>query len=270
MLIRIRRAALWALVVVCAVAGRAPKASAAAEIHKLNFLISGNPSSLAAEQYNNLINNYNSAVLDPRGYEPLKGMHFAWFFQAQLRYFVRPNITVDGGYGNLQDDQKAEFLPRIKQSIDIDTYIKTNVWNVGGSYYLQPYNQGDFQARMYFSAGLLSLSNTEVNFSKTEDGTDSTSTLGSAVGNTNRYDYTYKGKLEGPGWYLEGGAHLFFAVRYSVMLGVMYRNMSVSAVPVTLTEFDPSGVAHPQPSPTGPVEVDLSGVSARMGICIGF
>jgi hypothetical protein len=269
-LIRVRGALAWALVVVCVVAGRARDASAAAEIHKLNFLISGNPSSLAASQYNDLLNNYNSNVLDPKGYDNLKGMHFGWFFQGQLRYFVRQNITVDVGWGNLVDDQKKEFLPRISQSIDIDTHIRTDVWNAGASYYLQPFNAGDFQARMYFSAGLLSLSSTELKFSKNELNTDSTTTLGSAVGNTNRYDYDVQGKQEGPGWYLESGAHMFFAARYSVMLGFMYRSMSVTAVPLTLTEFDPSGGTHTSPSPTGPVEADLSGISARMGICIGF
>jgi len=29
-------------------------------------------------------------------------------------------------------------------------------------------------------------------------------------------------------------------------------------------------VAYPSPSPIGDVEVDLSGVSARMAVCIGF
>jgi len=269
-LIRLRRALPWALVFVCVLAGRTRDASAAAEIHKLNFLISGNPSSLAANSYNDYLASYNSNVIDPHGLESLKSMHFGWFFQTQLRYFVRQNITVDMGWGNLGADQKQEYLPRISQSIDIDTHIQTNVWNVGGSYYLQPFNAGDFQARMYFSAGLLSLSNTELKFSKNELNTDSTTTLGSAVGTTNRYDYNVQGQQEGPGWYIETGAHMFFAARYSVMLGVMYRSMSVSAVPLTLTEYDPNGSVHTQPSPTGPIEADLSGVSARMGICIGF
>ena len=267
---RFRRALPWALVFVCVLAGRARDASAAAEVHKLNFLISGNPSSLAATSYNDLINSYNSNVLDPRGYENLKSMHFGWFFQGQLRYFVRQNITVDVGWGNLVDDQKKEYLPRISQSIDIDTHIQTDVWNAGASYYLQPFNSGDFQARMYFSAGLLSLSNTELKFAKNELNTDSTTTLGSATGNTTRYNYDVKGKQEGPGWYLEGGAHMFFAARYSVMLGIMYRSMTASAVPLVLTEAAPGGPTYTQPAPSGPVDADLSGISARMGICIGF
>lgn len=270
-MIRIRRAALWALVFVsCAMVGRVPEARAAAEIHKLNLLLSGNPSALAANEYNDLIAQYNRNVLDPRGYEPLKSMHFGWLFQAQLRYFVRPNVTVDAGFGNVKATQEREYLPRISQSINLDTKIASDVWNVGASYYLQPYNQGDFQARMYFSGGLLSLANTEFKFGKVEAGTDSTTTLGSATGSGDMYNYNVRGKSEGPGWYIETGAHMFFSSRFSVMLGVMYRDMKVRAVPVALTEYDTDGNAYPNPTPIDPVEVDLGGVSARMGVCIGF
>ncbi len=270
-MIRIRRAALWALVFIsCAMVGRAPEARAAAEIHKLNLLLSGNPSSLAATKYNDLIEQYNTNVLDPRGYEPLSSMHFGWLFQAEMRYFVRPNVTVDVGFGNVKSSQEKEFLPRISQSINIDTHIQSDVWNVGASYYLQPYNQGDFQARMYFSGGLLSLTNTQFKFGKVEAGTDSSTTLGTATGTGDKYSYNVQGKSEGPGWYIEGGAHMFFASRFSVMLGLMYRDMKVVAVPVALTEFDKYNNPYPSTVSIQPVEVDLSGVSARMGVCIGF
>lgn len=251
-------------------AGRIPEARAAAEVHKMNLMLSGNPSSLAASQYNDLISNYNRFVLDPRGYEPLKGMHFGWFYQMQGRYFVRPNITVDAGFGSLKDAQAKEFLPRISQSITVDTRVQTDIWNVGTSYYLQPYNQGDFQARLYFSAGLLSLADTQFKFGKVESGTDSTTSLGTATGSGNRYNFNVRGFSQGPGWYFESGAHMFFSSRYSVMLGFMYRDMKVRAVPLTLTEFDAAGGAHPSPSSLGPIEVDMSGVSARMAICIGL
>jgi hypothetical protein len=272
-LIRIRRAAVWALVLACAVAGRAPEARAAAEVHKFNLLIAGNPSSLAATKYNDLIQSYNQLVLDPRGYVELKSMHFGWFYQIDGRYFVRPNITVDAGFGSLEASQFKEFLPRIGQSIDIDTKISSDVWNVGTSYYLQPYNQGDFQARMYFSAGLLSLSNVQFKFGKVELGTDSTSSLGDAHGVSGGralYDFHELGSADGPGWYVETGAHMFFSSRYSVMLGFMYRDMKVRTVDTALTSFDANGNAFSSPSPVGSIEVDLSGVSARMGVCVGF
>jgi hypothetical protein len=183
---------------------------------------------------------------------------------------VRPNISVDAGFGSLKDAQQKEFLPRISQSINVDTKVQSDVWNIGSSYYLQPYNQGDFQARLYFGAGLLSLSNTQFKFGKVEAGTDSTTSLGTATGSGSRYDYNVRGTSEGPGWYFESGAHLFFASRYSVMLGVMYRDMKVHAVPTVLTEFDRNGTAYPGRSPIGDIEVDMSGVSARMAVCIGF
>src|SRR5215470_16433521 len=93
-LIRCRPAVLWALLAVCALVVRAPEARAAAEVHKLNLLLSSNPSSLALDDLNSSITSYNNAVLDPHGLEGLDHITFAWINEAELRYFVTPNIAV--------------------------------------------------------------------------------------------------------------------------------------------------------------------------------
>ena len=269
-MIRLRSVALWALVVVCAVAGRAPDASAAAEVHKLNLMLSASPSSLNAKDFNDDLDTYNRLVITPRGYDELKALSFGWYFQGEARYFIRPNIAISAGYGTLSAETKREYLPRISQAINIDAHLSTAVANFGASYYLAPFNQGDFQARAYLSGGLLSMIGSEFKFTKTETNTDSTTTLG---GFETIYGANTQivGKQDGPGWYAEVGAHMFFASRFSVMLGVLYRDMKVSGVPRQLTETDRrNGLTISEPFSGGPTSVDLSGMSARMAVCIGF
>ena len=56
-------------------------------------------------------------------------------------------------------------------------------------------------------------------FQAVESRTDSTNTLGGT--------YKISAKGDSPGYYLEGGVHMFFAARYSVMLGAIYRSAMV-------------------------------------------
>ena len=39
--------------------------------------------------------------------------------------------------------------------------------HVGAAYYLQPYNQGDFQARMFFGGGLMQYTYSRASFGQT-------------------------------------------------------------------------------------------------------
>ena len=77
---------------------------------------------------------------------------------------------------------------------------------------------------------------------------------------------TYKQMWAGdaPGWYAEVGAHMFFAVRYSVMLGVIYRSAVVAMA-------SPSMYFNDQLLPTNvPQSIDMGGAGARMSLAIGF
>src|SRR5262245_65289540 len=69
-------------------------AGAAPEVHRLSLVLSANPTQLIAGDLNDFIDDYNHAVLAPRGLESLGNISFAWYNQAEMRYFVRQNWAV--------------------------------------------------------------------------------------------------------------------------------------------------------------------------------
>src|SRR5262245_33986296 len=115
---RIRHAAVPA-VLLFALAWRVPAASAAAEVHRFNIVFSAIPTSISATDFNNVIGGINQTALEPRGLEPLKKIKFSWLFDTEMRYFVRQNVAVSFGVGQLKAKTVQTYLPGIGQSIDI-------------------------------------------------------------------------------------------------------------------------------------------------------
>jgi len=240
--------------------GLAASAHAAAQVSKLSLVFSGNPTTIKAQKFNeNVIDAFNAAVLDPRGLESIDKITFGWLYEAELRYFVRPNFTVSAGVGQLKSVTKQDFLPAIGMGIGYRAEVLTVPVHVGGAYYLPPYNQGDFQARWYLGGGLTSNVYNRAKFTGVESNTDSLHTL---VGN-----FKLATRRDSPGYFVETGVHMFFAGRWSVMLGGMYRSAMIHQTIGTL-ERTPRGL----PTTTTPVSVDLdmSGIGGKMAIAIGL
>ena len=255
-MIRIRPGAVLAAALACALAGGARDASAAAEVHKLSLVISGIPTQVSGGDFNDTIEQYNTILLRPLGREGLSKVQFGWLFEAQLRYFVRSNVAVDAGVGQLRTQTKREFLPALQQDINIRGEVLTVPVHAGAAYYLAPYNQGDFQARAYLGAGFVSNVYNKALLQQVESNTDSSTSLGGS--------FTRAATRDAPGYYVEGGVHMFFAIRYSVMLSVMYR----SAVIRGLLDRD-TGL--PLLNSRGkPYTLDMGGIGGRMGIAIGL
>jgi hypothetical protein len=236
-------------------------AGAAAEIHRFSIVMSANPTQIDAKDFNNVvIDQLNVARLGPHGLQGLDKVSFGWFFDTQLRYFVRPNVAVEAGVGHLRSITKREYLPQISAAIQYRAEVLTVPVHVGGAYYLPPYNQGDFQARVYLGGGLTSLVYNRARFQAEESGTDSTSTLGGS--------YMLSARGDSPGYYLESGVHMFFAARYSVMLGGIYRSAMVRRMEGEAIIPTRSGRVI---LPLGPmVDLDTSGLGGRFALAIGF
>ena len=247
----------------------AGRAMAAAEVHRLNLVLSGIPTQVNAGDFNDAIDAFNKRILDPRGYEGLGHLQFTWAYDAELRYFVRPNFAVSAGLSQLRTGSKKEFLPGISQGVNFRVEALTVPVHLGGTYYLQPYNQGDFQARMYVGAGLVQYAYTRLTFEQVVTNPDSilTSTLGTS--------YQQRLTQDATGYYLEGGAHMFFASRYSAIVGLVYRTGGVqnlvqlpNAGPAAQPGFGAGG-GFKSYSPK-PLRMDLGGVGVRIGLGIGF
>ena len=125
--------------------------------------------------------------------------------------------------------------------------------SVGADYYMAPYNQGDFQARAYVGGGFLSLVQNRLKFQQT------------AIGVPGLTSFSSAGKRDAPGFYLEGGVHMFFATRFSFLLGVVYRSAKIEALLDRETHE-----ALLKSEDQKPLSMDMSGVGGRMGIAFGF
>src|SRR6185503_9472467 len=126
------------------------RAHAAAEVHRANLVISVNPMAVDGGDFNGFIDFLNETQLEPRGLEGMKRITFAWLYEGELRYFLRPNIAVAAGVGQQRATTDREYLPVLGAAIQLHGEVLSVPVHVGGAYYLAPYNQGDFQARAYF------------------------------------------------------------------------------------------------------------------------
>lgn len=238
-----------------------PAAFAAAEVHRFSLALSGAPTQMNAGDFNDAIDFYNRTVITPppRGYDPLPKVNFSWLFDSEFRYFVTRNLSVNTGVGQLRAKSAKEYLPALSQSIHVRADIITVPVHIGAAYYLQPYNQGDFQARMFMGGGLVHYTHSRTSFEQTLAGADSATTA--QLGGSFRRSSTQ----DGPGYYAEGGVHLFFAARYSILLSALYRSGEVHGL---VDERTGRPVLNPV---TGkPAGLDFGGIGFRMAAVIGL
>lgn len=254
---RIRFAALVALVAVAAATVASRPARGAADVRKLHLVVSAIPTQIDGGGFNDELDYFNETRLVNR--EGLDRITFAFLFDAELRYMMRNNWAICAGVGQLRAQSKREYLPGLQQTIQLRREILSVPIHVGGAYYFSPYNQGDFQARGFLGGGFLGMGLNKSTFQIYENVTDTTLAtrlgLGSFVESKSRM---------APGYYLEAGVHMFFAVRYSVIVGAMYRSAKVTNLVQATTQevaLDERG---------RPSNMDLSGVGARGAVCFGF
>lgn len=268
-MIRNRSIATLLLAACCLIGAGARDARAAAEVHRLNLVLSGIPTSVSASDFNERIGNFNRIYLESRGLEGLQSIHAAFLFDAQMRYFVRPNIAVEMGLGQLRTQSKREFLPALNADIQLRTEILSVPVHVGGAYYLQPYNVGDFRAQAYFGGGFISGVYNRARMQSVATGVDSATNVAA------NFKVTARG--DSPGYYVDAGVHMFFAVRFSVMMSALYRRQVVRQldgfVQTSTGQLVPIGDLSnfPPQFPLGGLhEFDMSGLGARLAFAIGL
>ena len=256
-LFRPRSAVLAAL---AAVVFLAPSSAfAAAEIHRLNVAISGTPTGINAGDFNKGLDFYNRVTLAPHGFESLDKVKFTWLFETEVRYFVTRNLSINAGMGHERASTSKEYLPALSQSINVRAEILTVPVHVGASYYLQPYNQGDFQARVFAGGGLVQYTHSRVTFLQQLSGVDPVTSA--QLGGSFKTGATQ----DAPGYYAEGGVHMFFAARYSVLLSAHYRSGELANL---LDEG--TGQVFINPQTNQPFKLDVGGIGFRMAVVVGL
>ena len=246
-----------ALVLILGFLVLAPRAHAAATIHRFNIEIGGGASQIAANDYNAQNEFINQNFIEPRGLQGFDAATFSFLYDVGVRFFLKQNVALRVNVGQMRTQNKREYLPAIRQDIAIRSEILSVPMQIGADYYFAPYNQGDFQARAFVGGGLLNTVENRVLFQSYENGTDPTTTLFGSFETTAQRD--------SPGWYSEVGVHMFFALRYSVVMNAYYRSAKARGLVQT-------GTNSPRLNFTDgrPYELDLSGLGARGALCIGF
>ena len=236
-------------------------ANAAAEVRRLNLTLSAIPTTVAAGDFNEVIDYYNKTVLTPppRTFEPLEQVGFTFLYDAELRYFLTRNMTLNAGVGHMRAVSSKEYLPALVTAINVRADIITVPVHLGASYYMQPYTQGDFQARVILGGGFVQYTHSRTIFSQSLEGTDSTTTA--QLGGSFKRQATQ----DSPGYYAEFGVHMFFASRYSVLLSAMYR----SGVMKGMIDED-TGATEVNPVSGKPFTLDVSGLGIRLAAAIGL
>ena len=253
---RFRPGALLALAVTVALAALAPRAFAAAEVHRLSIVVSGIPTFVDGGDLNREIEYLNTTKLERGGRQGLDKIKFAWLFDARIHYFVRENVAVNLGVGQLRHQSRREYLPGILQDIQFRAEALSVPVLAGTAVYFRPYNQGDFRARAYLGGGFMSMVYNKALIEQVEVNTDSLTTLGGSTRSVAVRD--------SPGFYVEGGVHMFFATRYSVLLSAVYRSAKIREMLDRRTR-EPF-----RRSDGSTYTLDLSGVGARMALAIGL
>ena len=257
---RPRSALLASLAVVCLLL--APSAArAAAEVHRFAIALSASPTSINAGDFNDAIDYYNRTVVTPppRGYDPLDKVSFSWIFNSELRYFVTRNMAVSAGVGQLRAKSTKEYLPALAQAINVRAEMITAPVHIGADYYLAPYNQGDFQARVFLGGGLVHYTHSRASFQQLLAGTDSATTA--QLGGSFKFTSTQ----DGPGYFAQGGVHMFFASRYSVILAALYRSGELQNLVDERT-----GQVVIDPKTLKPASLDVGGIGFRMAAVVGL
>ena len=234
-------------VVMLSLAWRVPGVRAAAEVHRLSVVISSVPTQVRAADFNGLIDDVNRSLL-AFGLEPLGKIKLSWLFDGEVRYFARQNLAVSLGVGRLSSSKSQEYLPAIGQSITFTAEVSSVPIHAGAAYYFTPYNQGDFQARAYVGGGFMTLVHNKATIKV----------------DVNGQEFRTTGTNDGPGYYGELGAHMFFATRFSVLLSGLYRSNEVRNLVDERTGI-------PLRNSRGqPIALDVGGAGFRMAVGIGF
>ncbi|HEY2954253.1 MAG TPA: outer membrane beta-barrel protein [Candidatus Eisenbacteria bacterium] len=242
-------AAIAALLVVAVGAG---PVHAAAEVHRFNLVVSAIPTQLNGGDINDEID-FRNRALENQGQKGLDRIVYAFLFEVQLRYLMSPRFAVNAGVGQLRKSSEREFLPGLQQDVQLRWELFSVPVSVGADYYLAPYNQGDFQARAYVGGGFLSTVQNRLLYQQTE------------IGVPNGVSFVSTAKRDAPGFYVEGGVHMFFATRFSVLLGLVFRSAKVEALLDKTTNEPRLGATDQKP-----LSMDLSGVGGRMALAFGF
>jgi hypothetical protein len=209
------------------------------------------PTSMALKDLNNQIDGLNVFTAQ-QNLAPIDDIKWSAQFGLEGRYAVSHHWTVVGGFGRIKKESRLDLLPQVGQHILVQARVLTVPQNLGLAYYFNPKTSGNFTIRPFLGGGMIRLVETKVKVGGEAQLADTT------FGNFARP------QGEGFGYYGEGGVHMMFPSKYSVILNAMYRNAKSRRVFEETTHqllYNADG---------SPYQVDVSGFGIRFALQIGL
>ena len=251
------RVAAVLLLVFVAVVRLAPEARADEQrVQRLGLALFVMPSSLKLGDFNEQIDILNQTTANfgqPFGSQaPIE--HITWdaIWGAELKYFYNRNIAIVGGIGQIKKESKLDLQPVADGQTLIRGYVRSVPIHLGADYYFEPRTSGDFTLRPFVGGGYVRVADTKTSTGYDLIRPDSTLT-----------DFT-TGYGRGHGFFLEGGVHMMFPSRYSVLVNANYRNAHVKQ----MNDYDTGQVILNTDGEL--METDLSGFGVRLALQIGL
>ena len=246
-----RAAAVVGLVAITLVAGAVPGRADEQRVKRFGIAMYVMPTSLALDDFNNSVDRLNEFT-SAQGLAPIDKIHWAAEFGLEGRFQATHHWMLVAGFGQIKKQSTLSLIPQVNQHILVTANILTVPINLGADYYFNPKTSGDFTMRPFVGGGMISLVETKAKLG------------GSAALQDTTFETFTRPQGEGGGFYVEGGVHMMFPSRYSILLNGNYRHAKATRVYEETTGqllYNPDG---------SPYELDVSGFGLRFAVQINF
>jgi outer membrane protein W len=222
-------------------------------VSRLGLAIYAMPTSLNLHDVNESIDRLNEITAqDPFELAPIDKITWGAMFGAEAKYFVNRNWSLVAGFGRISRQSILDLQPQATTSTTVKAKVRTVPRYLGVDYYWTGKTSGDFTMRPFVGGGYMDLVETKASFGATS--TSDAGQVGESV--------TALG--EGNGAYVEGGIHMMFPSRYSVILNANYRHAKSNRL------YDETTGELVLNEDGEPYSVDVSGFGIRFGIQINI
>lgn len=251
-----RAAAMLGLIVVAVVSLPSPARADEQRVRRLGLALFVMPSSLGLKDFNDQIARLNAETAtfgQPFGSQAaIDKVTWDGIFGAELKYFYNRKFAIVAGVSQVKRESKLDLQPVADGLTLIRGYVRSVPIHLGADYYFEPRTSGDFTMRPFVGAGYVRVADTKTSQGYNLVRPDST-----------LRDFT-TATGHGHGFYAEGGLHLMFPSRYSILVNAHYRNAHVRQ----MNDVETGAILV---KPDGEfVETDISGFGLRFALQIGL
>ncbi len=216
-------------------------------VQRVGLAIYAMPTSMAMSDVNEAIDDLNQFTAE-EGLAPIDKITWGGLFGLEARFFATRHWMVTAGVGRISKQSVLDLQPAATSFLTIQAKVRTVPLNVGVDYYFDPKTSGDFTLRPFVGGGFMSLPETKVSLGGQFQSPDTTfGESSTALG-------------EGSGGYIEGGIHMMFPSRYSVIVNANFRYAKATRL------YDETTGALVLNDDGTPLEADFTGFGLRFAI----